>query len=342
MKGLELTVEVTVNSQDESTVVAPDPSVPGRYTVETTRTTTTVTRTSVDVAVTVSEPPPPAPEMYLGMTALPGTEWDSCLAYYGADKLAAIRLFGKDNLYTPNDADTLTEWQKWNTEKWAGVNKKALAVLSVKDDPTEFLDAWALTFPPTADLAALGFPGTAASYWHEPEDDVRGGAFDWATFRQRNAAIANWRNTHPRGKELIHWVGPILTRYDLMDLNNDPINAGFEGMNIFMFDAYQSSPSVGSYWSPQMMVGDSASRIQARYPGIAMGIPEFGYARQTNDTTGVPWADAHEALVNYMRADGRFAFAIAFNSAGSMPQVPFYTSGPVALRYRDQLLRSFV
>lgn len=340
-----MSVEVAVNSIDEDTIVVADPAVPGRYVVETTRTTTTVTRTSIDVAVTVSEPPPPAPEMFLGMTALPGTEWDSCLAYYGKDKIGAVRLFGKDNQYLLNgvtDADALTEWQKWNTEKWAGVNKKALAVLSVKDDTDEFLDAWAATFPSKEELDALGFPGVVAAPWHEPQDDVVRNAFTWATFRQSGVDIVSWMNRHPRGKELIKWVGPILTRYDLVDLNNDPTNAGFEGMNIYLFDTYQSSPTVGSYWSPQVMLDEPANRIQAKYPGIAMGVPEFGYARQNVDSTADSWANAHEALVNYMRADGRYIFAIAFNSVGSMPEVPFYTSGPVSLRYRDKLLRSFV
>lgn len=301
----------------------------------------------VTLNITVNEPlppPPPPPPLMLGMTGLPGTEWQSYLAYYGADKLQAARTFGKDNLYQVSgafDTDTLTEWTKWNSEKWVGLDPRALMALSVKDDTDEFLDAWAATFPPPAELTALGFTGTAVAPWHEPEDDVRDNTITWPWLQQQGADIASWRERHPRGRELIRWVGPILTRYDLVDLNNDPRNAGFEGMNIFMFDTYQSNPNAGTYWTPEKMFGEPADRIHAVYPGIPLGVPEYGYACQTNDTTKAGWVNAHRALVEYMRARGDTRFAIAFNSVGSMPEVPFYTSGPVATLYRDELLQAF-
>lgn len=299
----------------------------------------------VTLNITVSEPtpppPPPPPPLRLGMTGLPGAEWQSYLAFYGANKIQAGRTFGKDNLYQISgafDTDTLTEWTKWNSEKWVGADPRMLMVQSVKDDTDEYLDAWAATFPPTEELAALGFTGTVAAPWHEPEDDVRDGAFTWATFRQSGTDIATWRENHPRGKELIKYLGPILTRYDLVDLDNDPANAGFEGMNIFMFDTYQSSATTGRYWTPQEMIDAPADRIHAVYPGIDLGIPEFGYSLQTNDSTKAGWVNAHRDLVNHAKARGDVRFMIAFNSAGSMPAVPFYTSGPVAALYRDELL----
>lgn len=293
--------------------------------------------------LTITEPEPPKPRMRLGITCLPA-EWSGQLAYFGKEKVQVSRSFGKDNLYAVGgayDADSATEWTKWGTEKWAGADPRTLMVLSVKDDADEFLDAWAATFPAADELAALGFPGVVASPWHEPEDDVRKGAITWAWLRAQGESIAAWRDRHPRGHELIKRVGPILTRYDLVDLGNDPRNAGFPGMDIFMFDTYQSSPSVGRYWTPAEMVDAVADRIHAAYPGIPLGIPEYGYAKQAYDSTGSGWASAHRSLVQHMRNRGDVEFAVAFNSAGSMPEVPFYTSGPVAELYRDELLEPF-
>lgn len=297
----------------------------------------------VTINITVTEPapppPPPPPALMLGMTGLPA-EWTSYLSFYGKENLAVTRSFGKDNLYQTNgayDADTATEWTKWATEKWVGADPAMHMVLSVKDDADEYLDAWALTFPAPADMP-VDWRGCTASPWHEAEDDVRAGTISWAWLRQQGLDIVAWRERHPRGKELIKYVGPILTRYDLVDLGNDPTNAGFEGMNIYMFDTYQAPTNLGRYYTPQEMIDTPADIIHAAYPGIDLGIPEFGFARQTSDTTGTAWADAHRAFVNRARVRGDVRFAIAFNSAGSIPAVPFYTSGPVAALYRDELL----
>lgn len=279
------------------------------------------------------------PPFRLGITAALGAEWNTQLAYFGADRIQAARTYGKDNIYG-SDADALTEWAKWGTERWTGLDPRVLMVLSCKDDTDEYLDDWALSFPPPLDLAALGFPGVVAMPWHEPWDEVRDGVFDWAAYRASGTAIANWRERHPRGKELIRWLGPNLTRYDIVDQNNDPANAGFEGMNIFTFDTYQSS-TTGGYWTPQKMIDEPVSRIHAKFPGIQIGIPEYGYARQTSDSSGAGWATAHRNLVSYMRSLEYMRFGIAFNSVGSIPAVPFYTNPPVAPLYRDELLVPF-
>ena len=42
-----------------------------------------------------------------------------------------------------------------------------------------------------------------------------------------------------------------------------------------------------------------------------------------------------------MRSLDFMRFAVAFNSAGSIPTVPFYTNPPVAPLYRDELLKPF-
>lgn len=292
---------------------------------------------SGDTLLTVTLDQPDPEPMLLGLSGMPGTEWQSYLSFYGKDRIAVTRGFGKDNLYGA-DADSLTEWDKWGSGKWVGADPRTHMVLSVKDDSDEYLDQWAATFPAPADLAALGFGGVTAIYWHEPEDDVRAGSFSWANFRSQLSSVVAWRERHPRGKELIRWVGPCLTKWDLVDLGNDPRNAGVDGMNIFCFDAYQSKPSDGRYMTGQELVDRPADIIHAAYPGIPLGIPEYGLARQTVDTTGSGWVNAHRALVSHMRARGDIRFACAFNSAGSMPEVPFYTSGPVAALYRDELL----
>lgn len=281
----------------------------------------------------ITEPTEP---MLLGITGLPGAEWNSYLSFYGKSKIAVTRTFGKDNLYGA-DADGATEWTRWATEKWVGADPTMHMVLSCKDDADEYLDAWAATFPARADMP-VGWRGCTLSPWHEPEDDVRKGAITWAWLRSQGTSIVSWRERHPRGKELVRYVGPVLTRWDLVELGNDPRNAGFEGMNIFMFDAYQASPKDGRYLTPQEMIDAPADRIHAAYPGIALGVPEYGYAKQANDPTGSGWVNAHRALVNHGRARGDVRFMIAFNSAGSMPEVPFYTSGPVAALYRNELL----
>ena len=274
--------------------------------------------------------------MLMGMSGLPGTEWQSYLVNF--PNILYTRDFGKDNIYQVNgvyDADAYTEWTKWGTGKWVGAPVNMVNHLSVKDDADEFLDQWAASFP--AQLPA-GFRGIAASPWHEAEDDVRNGTITWDWLRQQGRDIVAWRNRHPRGKQLIRAVGPILTRWDLVNLNNDPTNAGFEGMTHFFFDSYQSGTTDGRYYTPAEMIDAPAARIQAKYPGIPMGIPEFGFALQSNLTnTNQARANAITACVNRCRERGDFDFFSYFNSEGSIPSVPFTASSPEGIAYKALL-----
>lgn len=278
--------------------------------------------------------------MLLGMSGALSTEWQSYLSSYGAANIKYTRDFGKDNLYQVNgayDADTYTEWTKWGTGKWVGADPTMVNHLSVKDDADEYLDPWAATFPPTNQMPA-GFRGVAASPWHEAWDDVNAGTITWAWLQQQGRDIVSWRNRHPRGKELIRAIGPILTRYDLVDKSNDPTNAGFAGMTHFFFDTYQSDTNAGRYYTPAEMIDAPAARIQAKYPGIPMGIPEAGWALQSGITNAnQARADAIKAAVDRCRARGDIDFFSYFNSVGSIASVPFGTTGPEADMYRTLL-----
>lgn len=274
----------------------------------------------------------------LGMTAPPGTaagQWQDVLTTF--PNIRVTRDFGKDNIYQLNgayDADTRTEWSKYGTGKWVGSPTYMMIHLSVKDDVTEFLDQWFASFPATL---PADFPGVYLSPWHEPEDDVRAGTITWAWFRQQGTALANYVASHPRGAQIVKGNGPILTRWDLIDLNNDPTNAGYTGMTHFFFDTYQSNTSQSTYDSPALMIDNPANKILAKYPGIKLGIPEWGFAKITSDTTGTARAAAIEAFVNRCKQRGDIEYAAYFNDTGSIPGVPFTPDSPEGIKYKALL-----
>lgn len=261
---------------------------------------------TLDSFYTGEEPPPP-PSILVGLDALPGNIAGDVILFPG---IKYHRDFGSGSPTGPVMYKTGQRWAAIDTDNGAVMH------LSWKGDPyllEDFLDSIPSS-PPT------GFKGVYVSWWHEPEDDVRGGTLSTATFRANGAILTSIKNSHPKG----HWIlgcGPIMTRYDLDELDTDPAEYGWAGMDFYGFDAYQSSTS-GGYYSNQKMFGYVIDKIHSVYPGIPILIPEYGMVKQTSDTTGSGRAAAITNHISYLRSRGDVLAIAYFNETGSIPGVP--------------------
>lgn len=261
--------------------------------------------------------------MRIGMDAPLGTEWTNAVANYPG--ISYTRDFGRDNVWG-TDADTLTEPTKYGTGKFVALPAGAVMHLSWKDDPnllTNFLN----------DLPTLpaNHPGFYISPWHEPRDEVSAGDFTTATFRSWGATLSNIKATHPRGS-LIKGVGPILTRYDLDDLNTDPTLYGWSGMDFFGIDCYWQGTS--SYPTTAQMFDVAFNKVRTAYPTVRILVPEYGMLRTTADTTGSGRASTITTHINYLKSLGYVDAVAYFNAPGAIPGVEFSSTSPEADAWR--------
>lgn len=282
----------------------------------------------------VSEPEPTidpvvTSKLLVGINFPVGTAWQQGALDYPNGKYT--RTFGKDNLYADNgvfDADSLTEPTKWGTEKWLDLWPGAVMHLSWKDEGelfSRFLD----TVP---DNLPADYPGIFVSPWHEPVDDVRNGALTLAAHRARGTAIVQAVNSHPKGW-IVKGIGPILTRYDLDELNTNPADYGFEGMTHFGVDCYWQGTS--AYPTNEQMFGTVFAKVKLAFPNVRLWVPEYGLLRTTADTTGQGRAQTMRTHVEYLRARGDVDAIAYFNSTGSIPGVPFAVDSPEADVWRQ-------
>lgn len=264
----------------------------------------------------------------LGMDAPLGAEWDAAVVDYPG--IRYTRDFGKD---TAADTDSLTEPTPYGQGKWLKLPANAVMHLSWKDMDTglttRLLDSFPATLPPS-------FPGIVLSPFHEPADDVRKGTLTAAAVRAQGAQIATEVAAHPMGW-IVKGIGPVLQRYDLDEMATDPTLYGFTGMTHYFVDSYMSPTTVGSYWGTAKMFDVPFSRIRAAYPGIRIGIAEYGLSKQTNDTSGQARATAIRSHVTYVKSLGYVDWMAYFNAPGSIPAVPFTKDSPEGLAYKDLL-----
>lgn len=270
----------------------------------------------------------------IGMDGQQGTEWNAHLANY--PNVLYTRDFGKDNLYG-TDADTATEWTKWGTGKWLGTNAPTnmMVHLSCKDDPLETLGAWFDTIPSNVPPT---HPGVYLSNFHEPVEEVRDGIITTAQLRQQGKAITDFVRAHPKGW-IVKGVGPILTRFDLDEgvggVPSNPADYGWDGMDFFGVDCYQSNTGAAAYYDTYKMFGKVFDRIHSVFPNIPLMVPEYGMVKLTNDPTGEKRALALRQHLTYLRNRGDVLAVAYFNSTGSIPAVPFAANSPEADVWRE-------
>lgn len=268
-----------------------------------------------------------ASSMLLGMDAPVGSAWNQAVIDYPG--IRYTRDFGKDNLYLPADADTLTEPTVYGTDKFTSLPAGAVMHLSWKDDPA-LLTNWLNALP----TLPANHPGFYVSPWHEPRDDVDAGTFTTAQFRAWGTQMANIIASHPKGS-YIKGNGPVLTRFDLDEQNVDPTAYGYAGMTHYGIDCYHQDTS--AYYTTTKMFGTVFAKVKAAYPTIRFLVPEMGLCRITSDTTGSGRAAKLREYVAYLQGRGDVDAAAYFNAAGSIPCVPFTPTSPEGIAYKELL-----
>ncbi|MEV4521482.1 hypothetical protein AB0J77_14735 [Micromonospora tulbaghiae] len=266
--------------------------------------------------------------MLIGLNASAGANWAAAVADYPG--IRYTRDFGKDNVWAPSDADTLTEPTKYGTGKFVQLPAGATMHLSWKDDPV-LLSRWLDDLPALPD----NHPGFYISPWHEPRDEVDAGDFTTAQFRAWGQTLSTIKATHPRGN-VIKGVGPILTRFDIDNAGADPAAYGWAGMDFFGVDCYWST-TTGGYPTTTQMFGNCFAAVHADWPGIPLLVPEYGLYRQASDTTGSGRASAITTHVNYLRSRGDVLAVAYFNEPGSLPGAVFADDSPEADAWRALL-----
>lgn len=263
-----------------------------------------------NVSLQVTSPDPvTAPEpFYIGMEGYAGPETVAIADAYPG--LRAMRDFGV-KLNGESLPSLTPHGYTASANQIRDMPKSCRPHLSFKQWDEARISGWLDTMP-TDPASPLYWPEYDFTYHHEPHGDYPD---PWpATYRTRGARLAQIVRAHANSAR-IRYIGPIITRWWLVESNGDPLQWWHDGANAYGYDVYEDkSVDGGRSWTPEELFAPGLDRLYAALPADAtILIPEWG--RQYKK--GQERADRIAADLDYLRTQHpRVRTACYYNHAG--------------------------